>query len=128
MLASPEYRNELRLKPDKAYWILYFLTFPDAPCREKDGADAVTKQQAQHWTLLDDRLCIKADRSHSIRRHVAADEVFDILTAEHLRHDHAGRDEMLKMLESRYIGYTKAEVMYVIANCSTCGPASGPGR
>lgn len=54
------------------------------------------------------------------RRHVSAEKAFDVLTAEHLKASHQGRDKMLKVLEGRYIGYTKAELMLVLDRCSVC--------
>ena len=51
---------------------------------------------------------------------MGADEVFDILTAEHLKSGHHGRDKMLKILEAKYIGYTKDELMYVLDHCLAC--------
>ena len=120
MLASPEYKNKLRLKPDKMERILYFLTNPEAKSREKDLADAQAKHQAQHWMYESSVLYRKESRLQHSRRHVNDAEVFDILTAEHLRSYHQGRDKMLKMLEAKYIGYTKDELMYVLDHCLVC--------
>lgn len=120
MLASPEYKNKLRLKPDKMERILYFLTAVEAKSREKDRADAQAKHQAQQWFLEDGILYRKDSRLEQPRRHVAADEAFDILTAEHLKSGHHGRDKMLKVLEAKYIGYTKDELMFVLEHCLVC--------
>lgn len=62
----------------------------------------------------------KESRLQQPRRHVAAGEVFDVLTAEHLQSGHQGRDKMLKILEAKYIGYTKDELMFVLDRCSVC--------
>ena len=120
MLASPEYKNKLRLKPDKMERIIHFLTVPDAKSREKDRADAQAKHQAQNWLNQDGILYRKESRLQHPRRHVGADEVFDILTAEHVKSGHHGRDKMLKVLEAKYIGYTKDELMYVLDHCLIC--------
>lgn len=120
MLASADYKNKLRLKNDKMERILYFLTIPDAKSREKDRIDAQAKHQAQQWFLHDGILYRKESRLPHPRRHVAAHESFDIITAEHLRSKHCGRDKMLKVLEAKYIGYTKDELMYVLDHCSIC--------
>jgi hypothetical protein len=120
MLASPEYKNKLRLKPDKLERILHFLMVPEAKSRERDRADAQAKHQAQNWLYQGGILYRKESRLQHPRRHVAANEVFDILTAEHLKSGHHGRDKMLKVLEAKYIGYTKDELMYVLDHCLTC--------
>ena len=120
MLASPEYKNKLRMKPEKMERIVHFLTNPDAKSQEKNRADAQAKHQAQQWMYQDGILYRKESRLQQPRRHVTADEVFDILTAEHLRSGHHGRDKMLKVLEAKYIGYTKDELMYVIDSCLVC--------
>ena len=120
MLASPEYKNKLRLKPDKMDRIIYFLTVPDAKSRERDRVDAQAKHQAQRWMYQEGVLYRKESRLQQPRRHVSADEVFDILTAEHLRSGHHGRDKMLKVLETKYIGYTKDELMYILDRCLVC--------
>ncbi|KAK5173366.1 uncharacterized protein LTR77_002047 [Saxophila tyrrhenica] len=123
MLASPMYRNKLRLKPAKMERIVYFLTTPDAKSQERHRADAQVKHQAQQWGMHNGLLYRKADRAHQIRRHVGADEAFDVITAEHLLANHPGRDKMLKLLEVRYIGYTKEELMYVLDHClAHCPP------
>ena len=120
MLASPEYKNKLRMKPDKMERITHFLTVPDAKSREKNRADAQAKHQAQNWLYQDGVLYRKESRLQHPRRHVGADEVFDILTAEHVKSCHHGRDKMLKVLEAKYIGYTKDELMYVLDHCLVC--------
>ena len=120
MLASAEYKNKLRLKPDKMVRIVHFLTVPDAKSRERDRADAQAKHQAQDWLYENGVLYRKASRLQVQRRHVGVNEVFDILTAEHLKSGHHGRDKMLKLLEAKYIGYTKDEVMYVLEHCLEC--------
>ena len=120
MLASPEYKNKLRLKPDKLERILHFLTVPEAKSRERDRADAQAKHQAKNWLYQDGILYRKGSILQQPRRHVGADEVFNILTAEHLKSSHRGRDKMLKVLEAKYIGYTKDELMYVLDHCLTC--------
>lgn len=68
----------------------------------------------------DGHLFRKESRLQQPRRHVSANEVFDILTAEHLLSGHQGRDKMLKILETKYIGYTKDELMFVLDRCSVC--------
>ena len=120
MLASSDYKNKLRLIPDKKDRIIHFLTEPDAKSRERDRADAQAKHQAHNWLYQDGILYRKESRLQQPRRHVGADEVFDILTAEHLKSGHHGRDKMLKILESKYIGYTKDELMYVLDHCLAC--------
>ena len=120
MLASPEYKNKLRLKPEKMERIIFFLTTADAKSREKDRTDAQAKYQSQFWTFQDGILYRKASRMDQPRRHVSAGEAFDILTAEHLHCGHLGRDKMLKLLETKYIGYTKDELMYVLEHCLVC--------
>ena len=120
MLASPNYKNKLRLKPDKMERIIHFLTVPAAKSREKDRADAQAKHQAQHWKYEDGILYRKESRLDQPRRHISATDIFDVLTAEHLRSRHHGRDKMLKVLEAKYIGYTKDELMYVLDRCLVC--------
>lgn len=77
----------------------------------EDGSkDHQTKYQAANWLLRDGRLYRKAEskggRSDiSLRRHLDVDEVWDVLTAEHLRSEHLGRDRLRKALEKRFIGY-----------------------
>lgn len=88
MLVSADYKNKLRLQPGKMERIIHFLTTPDAKSREKDRADAQTKHQAQQWLYQDSILYRKESRLQQPRRHVTSHEVFDILTAEHLRSGH----------------------------------------
>lgn len=120
MLASPQYKNKLRLKPERMERIIHFLTVPDAKSRENDRMDAQSKHQSQRWIYENGNLYRKESRLQQPRRHVSANEVFDILTAEHLRSGHHGRDKMLKLLEVKYIGYTKDELMYVLERCLVC--------
>lgn len=120
MLASADYKNKLRLKSDKMERIVHFLTVPGARSRERDRADAQAKHQAQNWIYQDGILYQKESRLQHPRRHVGTDEVFDILTAEHLKSGHQGRDKMLKILEKKYIGYTKDEIMYILDHCLAC--------
>ena len=120
LLASSEYKNKLRLKPSKRDRIIYFLTHPTAASQAKDRADAQAKHQSQQWLYQSGILYRKESRLQQPRRHLAAEEVFDVLTAEHLVAGHAGRDKMLKVLEGKYIGYTKEEVMWVLEHCLVC--------
>ena len=120
MLASPEYKNKLRLKPDKMERIVYFLTKPDAKIRDGDRADSQAKHQARLWMYQNGILYRRESRLQQPRRHVSASEVFNILTAEHLRSGHHGRDKLLRVLEVKYIGYTKPEVMYILDHCPVC--------
>lgn len=120
MLASPDYKNKLRLRPDKMERIVFFLVTPDAKSREKDRADAQAKHQSQQWLYHHGSLYRKESRLSTPRRHVSALQAFDVLTAEHLRSGHHGRDKMLKILEAKYIGYTKDELMYILDHCTVC--------
>ena len=120
LLASPVYKNKLRLKPDRKERIIYFLTVHDAKSREKDRTDAQAKYQAHRWMYENGFLYRKESRLQQPRRHLDASEVFDVLTAEHLISGHHGRDKMLKVLETKYIGYTKEELMYVLDHCLEC--------
>jgi hypothetical protein len=120
MLASADYKNKLRLKQDKLDRIVYFLAHPEAKSRERDRADAQAKHQARQWTLQGGVLYRKGPQRDQLRRHVPSYEVFDILTAEHIQSVHLGRDKMLKLLEVKYIGYTKDELMYVLEHCLVC--------
>lgn len=123
MLASPGHKNKTRLNPDKLARISEFLVNPNTKSRERDPGDAQMKHQSQQWLLSssDGRMYRRPDPTHpQMRQHVGAREAFDILTAEHLRGGHCGRDKMLKSLEARYIGYTKDEVMYVLHHCLVC--------
>lgn len=120
MLVGPEYKNKLRLTAGKLERIVHFLTAPGAKSREKDRADAQVKHQSRKWLYDGGVLYRKDSRSGHLRRHISAEEVFDILTAEHLRSTHHGRDKMLKVLEAKYIGYTKDELMFVIDHCLVC--------
>ena len=110
MIKAPGYVNRYRLDPAKYQRLLTYLRNSEVDPMNADGSkDHQTKYQAASWVLKDGKLYKKADSKRSggtagPRKHLDVDEVWDVLTAEHLRTAHLGRDRLRKVLEKRFIG------------------------
>ena len=109
MINAPGYVNRYRLSPLKHQRILDYLSNPEVDPTNGDGSkDHQTRYQAAHWTLIEGKLYRKAeskkDEIGSLRRHVDADEAWDVLTSQHLKSGHLGRDRLRKRLEREFIG------------------------
>lgn len=128
MVTASGYVNRYRLFHKKKQRMMHYLQHPDLEPMNCDGSkDHQTKYQAAHWTILNGRLYRKPEsgRVGKLRRHLDEFEVWDVLTIEHLRSGHLGRDKMRKLLERRYIGYTLQEIMFVLKHCKRC---AGTGK
>lgn len=109
MIKAPGYVNRYRLSPSKHQRILDYLSNPGVDPTNDDGSkDHQTRYQAAHWTLIEGKLYRKAeskkDEINSLRRHIDADEAWDVLTSQHLKSGHLGRDRLRKRLERDFIG------------------------
>jgi hypothetical protein len=103
--------------------MMQYLQNPDKEPLLCDGSrDHQTKYQAAHWTVLDGKLYRKPEsgRVARYRRHLDYFEAWDVLTVEHVRSGHLGRDKLRKVLEQSYIGYTLQEIMFVLKECKKC--------
>ena len=123
MITAPGYVNRYRLRPNKGQRFVYHLQNPDAEPTNPDGTkDHQTKYQAANWTVHNGHLYRKphSRRVSTLRRHLDEYQVWDVLTREHLRSGHLGRDKLRKVLERRYIGYTVREIMFVLRECRRC--------
>jgi hypothetical protein len=103
--------------------MMQYLQNPDREPLLCDGnRDHQTKYQAANWTVLDGKLYRKPEsgRVARYRRHLDDFEAWDVLTMEHLRSGHLGRDKLRKVLEQNYIGYTLQEIMFVLKECKKC--------
>ena len=113
MIAAPGYVNRYRLTSAKYRRLLTYLQNANVEPRNEDGSkDHQTRYQAANWTLRDGKLYRKvegkvASGGSGLRRHLDVEEVWDVLTAEHLRSGHLGRDRLRKVLERRFIGYVR---------------------
>ncbi|KAK3725101.1 hypothetical protein LTR37_000612 [Vermiconidia calcicola] len=123
MVTARDYVNRYRMHMKKRQRLTHYLEHPDLEPHLCDGTkDHQTKYQAVNWTLVDGKLCRKPEsgRVGTLRRHLDEVEAWEVLTAEHLRSGHAGRDRLRKVLERRYIGYTLQEIMSVLKECNKC--------
>ncbi|KAK3698470.1 hypothetical protein LTR37_016941 [Vermiconidia calcicola] len=123
MVTAPGYVNRYRMHMKKRQRLTHYLEHPDLEPHLCDGSkDHQTKYQAVNWTLVDGKLCRKPEsgRVGTLRSHLDEVEAWEVLTAEHLRSGHAGRDRLRKVLERRYIGYTLQEIMFVLKECNKC--------
>ena len=123
MVTTPGYINRYRLHMKKRERMMQYLQNPDKEPLLCDGSrDHQTKYQAAHWTVLDGKLYRKPEsgRVARYRRHLDDFEAWDVLTMEHLRSGHLGRDKLRKVLEQNYIGYTLQEIMFVLKECKKC--------
>lgn len=128
MVTADGYVNRYRLHMKKKQRLIHYLEQPDVEPLLCDGSkDHQTKYQAENWIWREGQLFRKPEsgRVAALRRHLDYDEAWDVLTREHLRSGHLGRDKLRKRLEQRYIGYTLQELMFVLKNCARCG---GPQR
>jgi hypothetical protein len=124
MVTAEGYVNRYRMHMKKRQRLSHYLQHPDLEPMLCDGSkDHQTKYQASNWTLIDNKLYRKPDtgRVGKLRRHLDEMESWDVLTREHLRSGHLGRDKLRKRLEKRYIGYTLQEIMFVLKECKRCG-------
>lgn len=123
MVTAPGYINRYRLHMKKRERMMQFLQNPDKEPMLCDGSrDHQTKYQAAHWAVLNGKLYRKPEsgRVGRFRRHLDDFEAWDVLTAEHIRSGHLGRDKLRKVLEQKYIGYTLQEIMFVLKECKKC--------
>ena len=123
MVTAPGYINRYRLHMKKRERMMQYLQNPDREPLLCDGSrDHQTKYQAAHWTVLNGKLYRKPEsgRVARYRRHLDDFEAWDVLTLEHLRSGHLGRDKLRKVLEQNYIGYTLQEIMFVLNQCRKC--------
>ena len=123
MVTAPGYINRYRLHMKKRERMMQYLQNPDKEPLLCDGSrDHQTKYQAAHWTVLNGKLYRNPEsgRVARYRRHLDYFEVWDVLTMEHLRSGHLGRDKLRKVLEQNYIGYTLQEIMFVLKECKKC--------
>jgi hypothetical protein len=123
MVTVPGYINRYRLHMKKRERMMQYLQNPDREPLLCDGSrDHQTKYQAAHWTVMNGKLYRKPEsgRVARYRRHLDDFEAWDVLTLEHLRSGHLGRDKLRKVLEQNYIGYTLQEIMFVLKECKKC--------
>jgi hypothetical protein len=123
MVTAPGYINRYRLHMKKRERMMQYLQNPDREPLLCDGSrDHQTKYQAAHWTVMNGKLYRKPEsgRVARYRRHLDDFEAWDVLTLEHLRSGHLGRDKLRKVLEQNYIGYTLQEIMFVLKECKKC--------
>ena len=124
MVTADGYVNRYRMHMKKRQRLAHHLEHPDLDPVLCDGTkDHQTKYQAANWTLIDGKLFRKPEvgRVGKLRRHLDEVEAWEVLTREHLRSGHLGRDKIRKRLEQRYIGYTLQEIMLVLKECRRCG-------
>ena len=123
MVTSPGYINRYRLHMKKRERMMQYLQNPDREPMLCDGSrDHQTKYQAAHWTVMEGKLYRNPEsgRVPRYRRHLDDFEAWDVLTMEHIRSGHLGRDKLRKVLEQNYIGYTLQEIMFVLKECKKC--------
>ena len=123
MVTAPGYINRYRLHMKKRERTMQFLQNLDQEPLLCDGSrDHQTKYQAAHWTIINGKLYRKPEsgRVARYRRHLDGFEAWDVLTTEHVRSGHLGRDKLRKVLEQNYIGYTLQEIMFVLKECKKC--------
>ena len=128
MVTEEKYVNRYRMHMKKVQRMSHYLDHPDLDPHLCDGSkDHQTKYQAVNWTLIDGKLCRKPEsgRVGKLRRHIDEIEAWEVITAEHVRSGHAGRDRLRKRLEGRYIGYTLQEIMFVLKECKRCNGDRG---
>ena len=128
MVTAPGYVNRYRLPLKRRQRMIHYLEHPELEPMNCDGSkDHQTKYQAANWIVIGGKLYRKADsgRVGKLRKHLDEFEVWDVLTMEHLRSGHLGRDKLRKVLEQRYIGYTLQEIMFVLKDCKKCARKEG---
>ena len=135
------YKNKLRLAPDAEARVRHFLLHPQSPLDPNSPSDARLKARSKSYTLFPYaphghlyRTETTAAGSGSgvpgvttLRRHVGEREVWDLLTSEHMKSGHKGRDRMLALIKERFVGYTLEELMFVLGSCRVCARARGVG-
>ncbi|KAK5168134.1 uncharacterized protein LTR77_006702 [Saxophila tyrrhenica] len=124
MVTAEGYVARYRMHMKKKQRMIHQLEHPDLEITLCDGSkDHQTKYQSANWTLMNGLLYRKPEsgRVGKLRRHLDELEAWDVLTREHLRSGHLGRDKLRKRLEQRYIGYTLQEIMFVLKECRRCG-------
>lgn len=132
---NPAYKNKLRLYPHAEQRVRYFLLNPDAPLDPSLSSDARLKLRAKGYTLqplLPNGTLYRNEStiaSTTLRQHVSEANVWNILTSEHVKSGHKGRDRMLSLIKDRFVGYTLEELMFVLGTCRLCARArmSGSG-
>lgn len=124
MIEAPGYTNRYRLSPVKRERMIHYLLDPNKePTLEDTKRDHQTRYQSANFTLHHGHLYRKPEagsRVGTLRRHLDETGIWDVLTSEHLRSNHLGRDKLRKVLEKLYIGYTLQEVMFVLKECKLC--------
>lgn len=109
----------------------YFVLHPAASIDPRYASDARLKNRSKAYTLhppAPHGHLYRADTSTgTLRRHVGDHEVWEMLTAEHVRSGHKGRDRMLGIIKERFVGYTLEELMFVLSTCRVCQGARGGG-
>lgn len=130
--SNPLYKNKLRLSPHAEARIRHFVLNPTSPIDHRYDSDARMKLRSKTFTLHPFNASGRLYRMDSgsgipLRRHVNNDEVWDMITSEHMRSCHKGRDKMLNLIKERFIGYTLDELMFVLYECRVCQRARSHG-
>lgn len=122
--ANPSYKNKLRLNPHAESRVRHFVMNPTSGLDPRYPSDARLKNRSKAYTLHPRTPTGQLYRSDTatgiVRRHVGSGEVWDMLTNEHVRSGHKGRDKMLSLIKEKFIGYTLEEVMFVLYECRVC--------
>lgn len=129
--ANPSYKNKLRLPASAEARVRHFLLQPHAPLDPNSPADARLKARAKSYTLhpfSPQGFLYRNDTGTLLRRHVGEHEVWGLLTNEHVRSGHKGRDRMLSLIKERFVGYTLEELMFVLGSCRVCQRARMVGN
>lgn len=123
--SNPTYKNKLRLAPDAEQRVRHFLLNPSSHLDPNSPADARLKARSKSYTLhpFHSSGILYRNDSTTLRRHVSEAEVWELLTSEHVKSGHKGRDRMLSLIKERFIGYTLDELMFVLGTCRVCARA-----
>lgn len=134
--SNPTYKNKLRLTPQAESRVRHYVLNPNLQASTltphsslPDHTEARFKARSKHWTLrpyTPGGTLYRSD-GQTLRRHISSDEVWALLTSEHVRLGHRGRDRMLNHLKERYIGYTLDELMFVLQHCRVCSAIKALG-
>lgn len=111
----------LMVEPDRERLIRHYVLSPDAR--------ASTKRQYRYRTdakeyVLEGEALYHETSEGGVRKRVqqltSAQQVWEVITAEHCRSGHGGRDSVKERLGKRWRGWNRKDIQFIINRCQTC--------
>jgi hypothetical protein len=117
---SNTYHNREQLPYEK--WHQMHVLLDDPTIKPEDRETINLKHRTQlNFELIHNKLYRQKDKRHLNPRYVVPkSEVFDVITQEHLKLLHAGRNKVWPAIEQQYYGIKREDVEFILKRCKNC--------